>query len=321
MPVLGQRNLARNQVDSIIRNLETSSDVFSRDFQRRNTTSSERRIVSNFENAIDRLRRNFDRNDNWWNTRNDVQSFMDESRLVYQMMNGERFARSLEVQWRNLRRDINALANTYELQGLDGGGWNGGPFPGGGGGGYNNPRGGNVPSWAQGTFYGRNPQTGGMITMSVQGDGDVTISFDGQAPTYASMNRTTLYNGPYTARVTRLNNGIRTTDVASGSTIDYFRTPVGGGGYYPPIGGGGNIPSWAIGTFQARNPQTGGTILMTIMANGSVSISFDGNMPTYASMNGTTLTNGGYVSRVTQIRNGIRTTDVNNGTYIDYFRR
>src|SRR5690349_20775327 len=109
-PVLGQRNLARNQVDAIIRNLETSSDVFSRDFKRRNTTASERRTVDNFENAIDRLRRNFNRNDNWWNTRNDVQSIMDESRQVNQLMNAERFARALEVQWRNLRRDINSLA-------------------------------------------------------------------------------------------------------------------------------------------------------------------------------------------------------------------
>ena len=318
-PVLGQRNLARNQVSAIISNLETSSDVFSRDFKRRNTTANERRIVDNFENAVDRLRRNFDRNDNWWNTRNDVQSIMDESREVNQLMIGERFARALEVQWRNLRRDINALANTYELNGLGGGGGNTGPFPGGG---NNNPRGGNVPSWAQGTFYGRNPETGGMITMSVQRDGDVSISFDGGVPTYATMNRTTLYNGPYTARVTRVNNGIRTTDVASGGTIDYFRTPISGG-YYPPGGGGGvgNVPNWAIGTFQARNPQTGGTIVMSIMANGSVSISFDGGMPIYASMNGTTLTNGQYVSRVTQVRNGIRTTDVNNGSYIDYFRR
>jgi hypothetical protein len=160
-----------------------------------------------------------------------------------------------------------------------------------------------------------------MITMSIQRDGDVSISFDGGVPTYASMNRTTLYNGPYTARVTRINNGIRTTDVANGSYIDYFRTPVGGGGYYPPAGGGSNIPNWAVGTFQARNPETGGTIVMTVMANGSVAISFDGGMPIYASMNGSTLTNGQYVSRVTQIRNGIRTTDVNNGSYIDYFRR
>jgi hypothetical protein len=96
LSAMGQRNMARNQVDAIVRNLETSSDVFSRDFKNRNTSTSERRIVDNFENAIDRLRRNFDRNDNWWSTRNDVQSIMDESQQVNQLMNNERFARALK---------------------------------------------------------------------------------------------------------------------------------------------------------------------------------------------------------------------------------
>jgi hypothetical protein len=147
------------------------------------------------------------------------------------------------------------------------------------------------------------------------------ISFDGGPANYARMDRTTLYNGQYTSRVARINNGIRTTDVSNGSYIDYYRTPNGGGGggYIPP--GGGNVPNWALGTFQARNPQSGGTIVMTIERNGSVTIVFDNGSPTYASMNGTTLTNGQYVSRISQIRNGIRTTDVNNGSYIDYHRR
>jgi hypothetical protein len=308
LSAMGQRNMARNQVDAIVRNLETSSDVFSRDFKNRNTSTSERRIVDNFENAIDRLRRNFDRNDNWWSTRNDVQSIMDESQQVNQLMNNERFARALEVQWRNLRRDINALANTYELPGLGGGGgnWNGG----GGGRG----RGARPPSWAQGTFYARNPQNGGTITMTVAANGRVTLLYDGGSPTYAEMDGTLLQNGPYVSRVMRISNGIRTTDNSTGESIDYLRNPNWGGG-----GAGGNVPSWAVGRFRARNPQNGGNITMTVQRDGSVTLIYDGGSTVYATMNGTTLTNGPYVSRVTQIRNGIRTTDNSTGESINYY--
>jgi hypothetical protein len=225
------------------------------------------------------------------------------------MMNTISFRRNIERQWTNLRNDINKLADTFDLPGLEGGGWTGGGgFPGGGQG--------NVPTWATGTFYARNPQTGGTIQMDVARNGSVTISFDGGPPVYASMNRTTLTNGQYVSRVTRLTNGIRTTDVTNGSYIDYYRTPIIGGGG----GQQGNVPSWAQGTFYARNPQTGGTIEMNVARNGNVTLIFDGGAPVYASMNRTTLTNGPYVSRVTRLNNGIRTTDVTNGSYIDYYR-
>jgi hypothetical protein len=309
---------SRNDVSNFIRNLENSSDVFSRDFKNAGgTTSAERRNVDRFENAVDRLRSRFDSNNSWWASRNEVQGIMTEARSVNIMMNNERYARRLEVQWRNLRRDVNKLADTYELPEL-GGGDSGGPWnPGGGIGGGSRP-----PSWAQGTFFGRNPQTGGSVRLDISANGSVTVSLDGNAPTYASIRGTRLTNGPYVSRVTRINNGIRTTDVSNGSYIDYFRTPVAGGPYpYPDQGGGqGNVPSWAVGTFYGRNPQTGGSITLTIQRNGSVVITMDGSGPTYASMNGTTLTNGPYVSRVSRINNGIRTTDVNNGSYIDYRR-
>jgi hypothetical protein len=149
----------------------------------------------------------------------------------------------------------------------------------------------------------------------------VTISVDGGSPVYASLNGTTLTNGPYVSRISRRNNGIRTTDVNNGDYIDYLRGTPGAGGIEPIGGGQGNVPSWALGTFSAVNPENGGRMRLTVQANGSVTIQMDGGSVTYASMNGTTLTNGPYVSRVTRINNGIRTTDVNNGNYIDYFRR
>ena len=174
--------------------------------------------------------------------------------------------------------------------------------------------GGDVPSWARGTFYGRDPRTGSNLTLEVQRNGSVLITTDGNTRVYASMNGTTLTNGPYVSRVSRISNGIRTTDVNNGNYIDYYTTPGGSGG-------GGDVPSWATGTFYGRSPQTGGNIILTVQRNGNVTISIDGSAPVYASMNGTTLTNGPYVSRVSRINNGIRTTDVNSGNTIDYYRR
>lgn len=316
--VFGQRgNYSRGDVDNFIRNLENSSDIFSRDFQNAGRPSlNERRIVERFENAVDRLRRTFNSNNTWWNSRNDVQQMMGEARQVNVMMNNERFARSLEQQWRNLRRDINRLAETYDLPDLGGSGvgFPGGGFPGGGG---------NVPNWAVGTFYARNPNNGLTITMNVANNGNVTIDFGGGGyPTYASMNNRTLRVGSTTSRVTRINNGIRTTRVDNGEVIDYFRDhPDGGGGGWnpsPPVGG--NVPNWALGTFYGRNPITGGRITLDIDNNGSVAIRFDNSQPTYATLNGTTLYNQGVQSRVTRINGGIRTTRMDNGEVIDYYR-
>ncbi|NOT46513.1 MAG: hypothetical protein HOP17_02010 [Acidobacteria bacterium] len=311
---------SKRNVSSIISRMETRSNEFRRDFDRAmdnsnlNGTDAEDRfnnIVRDFENSVDQLRSEFDRNNSWWESRNDVQDMIRDARPVNTMMTNLAFRRNIERQWSNLRNEINKVADTFDLPGLNGGGWNGG------GGGNVGGGQGNVPSWATGTFYGRNPETGGTVTLNIQRDGSVTITLDGGNAVYASMDRTTLTNGQYVSRVTRLSNGIRTTDSSNGRYIDYYTTPVGGGGG----GGQGNVPSWASGTFYGRNPETGGNIVLTVQRNGSVTISIDGTAPVYASMNGTTLTNGPYVSRVTRINNGIRTTDVNNGNYIDYFRR
>ncbi len=184
----------------------------------------------------------------------------------------------------------------------------------GGGGGGQRP-----PSWAQGTFYARNPQTGGTLQMTVQNNGQVTFIQDGGTTTYGSMNGTILTNGPYRARISQINNGIRTTSTTnSRDRIDYSRNNPGPGW---GGGGGGNVPSWALGTFYARNPQTGGTIQMTIQNNGQVMLIQDGSTTTYASLNGTILTNGPYQARISQIRNGIRTTNTSNSRdRIDYTR-
>lgn len=313
--------LSRNDVDSIIRRMEDSGDEFNRDFRRElsnsNLSSSQKRTYNNqsnaFENATDRLRSNFNNQNSWWESRSQVQNVISNARPLNQTMLSIGFRRNVERQWNRLRDDVNKLADTYDLPGIAGGGWSGGPWnPGNPGGG------GNVPSWAQGTFYARNPQNGGTIRMDVQRNGRVTLTYDGGSPAYASMNGTLLTNGPYQSRVSRINNGIRTTSTSNNDRIDYFRTPPGPGW---GGGGGGNIPNWALGTFYARNPQNGGTIQMDISNNGTVVLRYDGGAPNYASLNGTLLTNGPYQSRVTRINGGIRTTSTSNNDFIDYYKR
>jgi hypothetical protein len=329
---------SRSQVDNFVRQLESSSNLFRDDFRREINNSglnnSTRRTyngyVDQFENAVDRLRVRFNSNDSWWESRNEVRTLISNSQNLNTAMNNAAFQRRLERQWTRLRDTVNKLADTYDLPGLNGGGWNGGNNGGwnsGNGGRWNGTGvGGNVPSWAIGTFYARNPQTGGRIEMNVERNGQVTLLYDNSEPVYATMNGTTLNNPPYRSRVTRIDNGIRTTG-RNGDTIDYYRNLDGPGWNGGNNGGGwnngntgGNVPSWAVGTFYATNPQNGGTIQMTVEPNGTVTLMYDYSQPVYATMNGTTLTNGPYQSRVTRISNGIRTTG-KNGDSIDYLRR
>ena len=316
------RRYSRRDVSTIIVQLEQSSNTFRRDFDRyvneRSVSGNDRnrltRIVDDYEQALDGLRRNFDSDDNWWRSRSNVRSVMDEARQVNTMMNNLSFARRIERQWSQMRRDINKLAETYNLPRLDGTG--GGSTDGNGGGG-------NVPSWAVGRFYGRNPQTGGAIILDITRNGRVSVTFENGNVVYATMNGDRLNNDGTISRVTKLNNGIRTTRQDNGERIDYFTR--GSGGYndddnYDDNNQAGNIPSWAVGTFYGRNPQTGGTITLEIRANGRVVITFENGENRYATMNGDRLTNDGIVSRVTRINNGIRTTRLDNGERIDYRR-
>jgi hypothetical protein len=309
------RRYNRRDVGTIIASLEQSSNTFRTDFNNyvndRSVNRNERnrltRIVDDYENALDSLRRNFDSSDNWWRSRNNVQSVMDEARQVNSMMNSLSFARRLEKQWNQMRRDINRLAETYNLTRLEGG-------SGGGGGG-----GGNAPSWAVGTFYGRNPQTGGTIALYINSRGAVTITFENGATEYATINGDRLNNNGIISRVTRITNGIRTTRIDNGERIDYFISGNNNrddGNYNR----GGDVPSWAIGRFYGRNPQTGGTITLDISRDGQVIITFENGATNYATINGDRLNNDGVISRVTRTNNGIRTTRIDNGERIDYRR-
>ena len=320
-----QNRYSKADVSRIISKLENSSDTFRRDFDRAmdnsnlNGTNAEDRYNNNvrdYENSLDRLRREFDRNNSWWETRNDVSNVIREAQTVNNMMNSISFRRNLERQWNNMRNDINTLADTYDLPGLNGGGWNGG---GNWGGGNNGGWGGNVsnpPSWAEGTFFGTAPD-GSQIELTIDRGGYVTAVIGGNT-SRGTYYRGSLYIGGASSVVTKWGNGIRTTRTDNREVINYSRNSWGngGGGNW---GGGARPSSWAIGSFNARNPTNGGMIYLTITQDGQVTVNMDGNM-SYGTMNGNTLTLNGVSSTVTRNGNGIRTTRNDNGERITYRR-
>jgi hypothetical protein len=308
---------SRGDVDGFIRNLETSSDVFSRDFKNTGGVSStERRTVDRFENAVDRLRSRFNgNNNNWWQSRAEVQGIMNEARQVNVMMNNDRYGRPLESQWRNLRRDINKLADTYELPLLAGGNGNGGGYPGGGGGGGGGQS--RPPNWAVGTWTW---QQGPDRQFTIDADGRVT-EYTGGRTSYGTYNRGSIFLNGNQSSITRTANGIRTYNTATGETSDYARGAYGGGGGEGyPGGGGGNMtrpPTWAVGTWtwvQGQGRQ------FTIEANGRI-VEYTGGRTNYGSYNNGVMSLNGSTSTITRTRNGIRTYNESTGETSDYVRQ
>ena len=319
---------SRAQVDDFVRQLEQSSDEFRTDFRNevnnsRLNSSTRRnylRYAEEFENAVDRLRSRFNSNDSWWESRNEVQTMLNHSRSLNTTMNAASFRRRIERQWNRLRNDINKLADTYDLPGLNGGGWTGGGWNGGNNGGWNN--GGATsrpPSWAQGTFYGTGPD-GSQVTLTINSNGRATAMVNG-SPTYGAYNRGILTMGYNTARLVRSGNGFRTVSTTNGETINYSRNSWNndnrGRGWNNT--GRGNPPSWAVGSFVGSNPANGQPIYMTVQRNGSVTVSIGGGQ-SYGSMNGSMLTMGGNTARIYRDGNGFRTVSTSDGQTI-YYRR
>jgi hypothetical protein len=188
------------------------------------------------------------------------------------------------------------------------------------------PIGGNVPNWAVGTFYGRNPQTGGRITLTIDQNGQVYVDLGSgrNDKAYGTIYGTTLTVNNETATVRRMGNGIRTTRTDNGQWIDYTRDGSGGGGWdgggQPGGPGMGDVPNWAVGTFFAQNPVGRGTMSITIERGGRVTVTMEGNV-IYGTMYRDRLNINGETAVVTQLRNGIRTRRPDTGETIDYYRR
>lgn len=317
---------SKRDVSGIISRMESASNTFRRDFDRAmdnsswNGTSQEDRanaLVRDFENAVDRLRREFDRNETWWQSRNHVQDMIRDAAPVNTMMNTIPFRRNLERQWNSLRNNINTVADTFDLPGLNGGGWNGGGGEWGGGWGGSGQTI-NPPGWAQGTFYGTAPN-GARIGLTIAANGSVNADINGR------MSYGTFTRGNYlvidgaSARVTRQGNGILTVRTDNGERISYSRGTWGGGGGGWDPGDQISPPSWARGTFYGRAPD-GSRIVLTIAANGSVTVDINGSMSYGSYTRGNILSINGAYARVSSISRGIRTVRTDNGETIDYRR-
>lgn len=321
-----QNRYSKRDVSTIIMTLENSSDAFRRDFDRAmdqsnlNGTNAEDRFNNNvrdYENSLDSLRRQFDRTDSWWTTRNEVSSVMQRSQTVNTMMNTLPFRRNLERQWTKMRNDLNKLADTYDLPGLNGGGWNGGNNGGGWNGGGNSGNMSRPPSWAVGTFYS---QDGSNITLTIGNNGYITAIVDGQSYNGTYFRGSMLLNGD-TSTISQWGNGIRTFNRQQNKYTNYGRNAWGGGGNN---GGGWNDggntsrpPSWARGTFYSTNGPS--NISLTIQDSGRVTAVVDGQTYYGTYYNGNLVLNGDS-STISKNGNGIRTYNRNTGQYTNYRR-
>lgn len=298
---------SRTDVDSFVRNLEASSDIFARDFRNSGgVSSSERRTVTRFEAAVDRLRNRFNGSNSWWRSRNEVQNLMSEAQQVNSLMNNERYARDLERQWRALRRDINKLADTYELPELQGGRG----FPGGGvGGGGRATR---PPDWAVGTWYW---VEGPNRSFTIDRGGNVQEHTGSFGQGFWERGGFVL-NGNLST-VTRTSMGIRTYNTATGETSNYTRGR--GDGYPGPIGGDNTSrpPRWAVGTWvwvQGVGRE------FTIEESGRVIENIEGRI-SYGTYHNGVVTLNGNDSTIERTNNGLRTFNQATGEVSDYVRR
>ena len=314
---------SRADVDNVIRNVEDRADEFRRDFyaelERGNLGGSQERgyrnQVTNFENATDRLRRNFDSDNTWWRSRSQVQNVISSAMPLNNTMNSIAFRRRIERQWNQLRNAVNRLAETYDLPGIAGGGWNGGPGnPGGPG--YPDRDQTRPPAWAQGTFYG-NAYDGTRIRLTISPNGSATADIGGSMSYGSYLRGNLLRVNEAVSRVTRQGDGFATTRTDNGERIVYSRSEWVGGD--DNAGEQVSPPDWARGTFYGRAAD-GTRITLTIRNNGEVTANIGGSRSFGSFLRGNYLRMNEALARVVRSGNGFSTTRTDNGEVIYYTR-
>ena len=116
-------------VERIIKRVEERSDAFrkvvdkSLDHSALNGTKREDNIneqVKELENAIDKLKKDFSRANTWQETREQVQTVMNESDEVNGIVRRGRWKRggAVKSEWALVRSDLNKLAGVYNLRQL-----------------------------------------------------------------------------------------------------------------------------------------------------------------------------------------------------------
>jgi hypothetical protein len=181
-------------------------------------------------------------------------------------------------------------------------------------------------SWAVGTFIGRNPNTGNRIRLVIERGGNVTARVE-RNTNYGTVKKDRMTINGETARLYKTNEGFRTVNNSNGETIQYVR---GNGGWNTGNNdwddnnnsgnqGGGRVPEWAVGTFYGTNPNSGGSIRLSIEANGNVRVNMQGGY-TSGTIYRETLTINGESSTVRKTSGGISTRNNRTGETINYNR-
>jgi len=114
-------HLSDTQMRYLLNSIEMRTDRFSARFpkapdnSRVNSSNREDRInelVTNFESATDQLTDKFDkRNLN----RADIENVLQRAARIDRIMGRNRFASTLETEWRSLRYDLDKLARAYDV--------------------------------------------------------------------------------------------------------------------------------------------------------------------------------------------------------------
>lgn len=120
----GPGGYTKAQVDRIIKRVETRSDAFVGAFDRAldnsplNGSNREdylNKRAKDLEKALDELRRDFDRRDLWIENRDEVRRCLNIATDINVAMKNRHLGPGVELQWKLLRIELNALAKAYGL--------------------------------------------------------------------------------------------------------------------------------------------------------------------------------------------------------------
>lgn len=115
----------RSSIDQIIKRVENRTDRFVGQFDnaldnsRLNGTKREDNLnerAKELQRATNDLRADFNRRgDNWWETRDNVSRCLSLAADINTAVNNRRFNNRTQNNWRNVRQELNTLAQAYNL--------------------------------------------------------------------------------------------------------------------------------------------------------------------------------------------------------------
>jgi len=118
---------SKAEVKAVINRVETRVDTFVKQFDknldrsRLNGTDREdwlNKRAKDLEHATDDLRKHFDVRDKWQENRSEVQKCIDIARDIDKNMRNNRYGGAVESNWANVRRELNTLADVYNMAGV-----------------------------------------------------------------------------------------------------------------------------------------------------------------------------------------------------------